>query len=251
MINRYRDKLNLESMNIVKRLWLIIVALVIAFFLEAAFTTLGALPPLPPQPNRPLLSPKHAEIAASLGTPMLLLIDDPPPTLKTINIAWNFPSAQMSLVQFELWYATDLSGPHPPLLHYSDVPLGFSLALTTRTNVISIQSNLPAQFFIVRAQDLASGVYSYWNQLAQVAVTNTPMKLSLISPADGATVSGTITLTATVSVTYYVDCVFGNDANNGLSIATAWKTPQWANMGPDDRLTIVRPGCPVSLTLPQ
>lgn len=248
MINRYRDRLNLESMNIVKRLWLIIVALVIAFFLEAAFTTLGALPPLPPQPNRPLLSPKHAEIAASFGTPMLLLIADPPPTLKTINIAWNFPSAQMSLVQFEVWYATDLSGPHPPLLHYDDIPLGFSLALTTRTNVVSIQSNLPAQFFIVRAQDLASGVYSYWNQLTKTPVTNSSMTVTLVSPPNGVTVSGNVAVTAVVgTTTYYVDCINGNDANSGLSASAAWKTPQWSKVGTNGIVNVINPVPPMDL----
>lgn len=281
LVDSYRSQLNRDSMNTIKRLWLVLVAVVVAMLFFAGLAALGGqtLPPMPPGtvPTLKVFSPKFGEQLESWGTPMVYWTQMTPaklaqlplmrpkmmfqapgaaavvpnPLLKTIVIAWNYPSAQMPLVQFELWYATDLSGPHPPLQHYDSVPLGFTLSLTTRTNIVSILSNLPAQFFIVRAQDLVTGVYSYWNQLVQVAVTNTPMKVSMVSPPDGSTVSGTITLTATVTTTYYVDCVYGNDANNGLSISTAWKTPQWANVGPGDRLTVIRPYYPTILEVQQ
>lgn len=280
MINRYRDRLNLESINIVKRLWLIIVALVIAFFIEAAFCSLGAIPRLPPMPpgaisNLKVVSPKFGEQIESWGQPMVYWTKMTPaqlaqlplmrpkmmfqapfataivtnPTLQKIILAWNYPTAQMPLVQFELWYATDLSGPHPPLQHYDSVPLGFTLSLTTRTNIVSILSNLPAQFFIVRAQDLATGVYSYWNQASRIPATNSAMTVSLVSPPDGATISGNVAVTAVIGTTaFYVDCINGNDANSGLSASTAWKTPQWTKVGTNGVVNVINPVPPKDLS---
>jgi hypothetical protein len=142
---------------------------------------------MPPRTTTVLRSPKDAA-----NQPVKLVI--PAVTVapvKQMQLMWDYPADQLAQVQFEVWFSTSLiSG--PPLAQYDSIPTGFQLSVVVDHPPVIIQSNLPQQFFIVRAKNRVTGVYSYWNQ--RVAVN----PVSLTSPISG-TVSNTITLSSEVN----------------------------------------------------
>lgn len=114
------------------------------------------------------------------------------PVMRVITLTWVYPADQIAAVQFEVWAAPMVvSG--PPLATYTNVPTGFQLLIVVDSPPATIQSTLPAQFFIVRARDRTTGVYSPWNQASVTSPVN------LTSPLDGQTVSNTITLAAMIT----------------------------------------------------
>lgn len=108
-----------------------------------------------------LLSPKHAEHLASLGTTMARAAVAAPPTM--LWLAWNYPADQLTNVLFDVYHAYTLTN-SPPLTQAHQIPNNFSLMSTVdSTTQLSIAANQAAEFFIVRARDKISGVVSNWN----------------------------------------------------------------------------------------
>ena len=176
-------------------------------FLPLCLLALPALAQLPPSPpgvsSIKLLSPKHAEHVASLGKAMVKTVEALPAGITapvgTITLAWYYPADQLTNIVFEVWAATDLTAASSSvLMTYDAVPIGFTMIATTGETNIVIQTNLPAQFFIVRARSIATGIYSYWNQ-ASSSVPGPLLHVDMVSPTNGQTVSGTITLEARVT----------------------------------------------------
>lgn len=153
----------------------------------------ASLPPMP-RLSPVLRSPKDAaNQPVKLRAPQVVA----PPVMREITLVWNYPADQISNVVFEVWATTDIGFAVVPRTNYYDVPFGFYLVVTVDQTRAVIQSNLPAQFFIVRAKDRASGKYSPWNQ-ASLNVTGPIIGVEMISPPNGAVVSNTITLEAKV-----------------------------------------------------
>ena len=123
------------------------------------------LPPSPPGAGTTkLLSPKHAEHLASLGTSMVKVSAALAPAQPQLWLAWNYPADQLTNVVFQVFHAFTLSQ-GPPLTRYDQIPNGFSLLSTVDgATTLSISSTAAAEFYIVRAQDKFSGVVSNWNQ---------------------------------------------------------------------------------------
>jgi hypothetical protein len=152
-------------------------------------SSIALTPPMPRQ-STVLRSPKDA---ASQPVSLIIATTVTVAPVRQITLAWNYPPERLSSVQFELWFAADLyAASRSALATYDAVPLGFQLSVTAEQPPVTIQSNLPQQFFIVRAKSRATGTYSPWNQ----ASSQGPVKL--ISPADGSVVDGAITLAAVI-----------------------------------------------------
>ncbi len=115
-------------------------------------------------------------------------------TLPTITLTWDYPADQITNVVFEVWFSTELFA-GPPLATYDAIPTGFTLSMTVDGPPVKIQTNLPQQFFIVRAKDRATGVVSPWN-----VALNSQGPVNLIAPEDGQMVSNTIALIAVISL---------------------------------------------------
>ncbi len=171
----------------------------LSLLLALTFPALAQLPPVPPgAPGyvAPLHSPKHLEILSSLGSRMVKAGAAPSltaaPVMMQLTLTWDYPADQITNVVFEVWFSTTLFA-GPPLATYDAIPTGFQLAMTADGPPVKIQTNLPQQFFIVRAKDRATGAYSKWNQL----VSNGPVMLE--TPVNGQVVSNTITLIAVIT----------------------------------------------------
>ena len=121
------------------------------------------LPPSPPGAGTTkLLSPKHAEHLASLGSTMVKA--SVAPAQPQLWLAWNYPPDQLTNVVFQVFHAFTLSQ-GPPLTRYDQIPTGFTLmSVVDGTTTISVDSSAAAEFYIVRALVKISGVFSNWNQ---------------------------------------------------------------------------------------
>lgn len=128
-----------------------------------AFPALAqTLPPMPPGVgSTKLLSPKHAEHLASLGSTMVKA--SVAPAQSQLWLAWNYPADQLTNVVFDVYHAYTLTNT-PPLTEAHQIPNNFSLLSTVDSaTLLSISSNAAAEFYIVRARDKVSGVVSNWN----------------------------------------------------------------------------------------
>lgn len=167
------------------------------------FGTAATLPPMPPTTSTTtvLHSPKYKALLSSLGTPMKKAVASTTlaPTGQPqmfYHLAWYYPSNLVSSVVFEIWHATYLSS-FPALTSYDQIPAGFTLLteVTGGTNCL-IQTYQAAEFFIIRARDIATGTHSGWNVTA--AMTGPLERVVMVSPINGQVVSNTITLEARV-----------------------------------------------------
>lgn len=123
--------------------------------------TLLMLMALPALGSTKLLSPKHTEHLASLGTAMVKA--DVAAAPKMGWLAWNYPSDQLTNVFFDVYHAYTLTNT-PPLTHWDQIPNNFSLMSTVdSTTQLSITFAQMSEFFIVRARDKISGTVSNWN----------------------------------------------------------------------------------------
>ncbi len=198
----------------------------LALLLASALTALAQVPPSPPTPTNAtkakLVSPKYSEHVTSLaksfhvrrvkdlGAAKLILYQPTSKTSKlaipgtkgivpfavalpTITLTWDYPPDQITNVVFEVWFSTELFA-GPPLATYDAIPTGFQLSVTVDAPPVKIQTNLPQQFFIVRAKDRVTGVVSKWNVAA-----NSQGPVNLIAPEDGQVVSNTIALIAVIT----------------------------------------------------
>lgn len=115
---------------------------------------------LPASGATKLLTPKHSEHLASLGTSMVRA-SVVAPNLRWL--VWVYPADQLTNVVFDVYHAYTLSST-PPLTSAHQIPNNFTLMSTVdSTNQLSIAANQAAEFFIVRARDKISGVVSNWN----------------------------------------------------------------------------------------
>lgn len=137
--------------------------------LPLAAQTLPPVPSDPALPVEPLLtvntrSPKHAEFLASTGARMVKRAAVISP-LPVIMLTWDYPADQLASVQFELWHCSDLSQVGAqPLTHYDQVPPFFTLLSTVDAPPVTVPQQAQ-DFFICRAKDRVSGLYSNWNQV--------------------------------------------------------------------------------------
>jgi len=78
-----------------------------------------------------------------------------------LQLTWDYPPDQISNVVFEVWSSVSVSQA-PPLPRYDAVPNGFTLHSVVDAPPVAVGGQ-PWEFFIVRAKDFVSGVYSNWN----------------------------------------------------------------------------------------
>jgi hypothetical protein len=147
----------------------------------------ASLPPMPPMPKPVLRSPKDAASQPVVIKPAVTVA----PVMRQITLAWDYPTNLIAGVQFEVWAAPTLFQ-GPPLTNATNVPNGFNLLIVVDQPTAVIQSNLPQQFFIVRAKYRSTGAYSPWNQ------SEPEGPVGLTAPKTGQILSNTITLSAVV-----------------------------------------------------
>jgi hypothetical protein len=129
--------------------------------LLSALPVTAQLPPSPPgATTTKLLSPKHAERVASLGVAMIKAALAP--AQPSLQLTWDYPADQITNVVFEVYHCQTLSQ-GPPLTAYDQIPFGFSLFTYADAPPVTV-GGLAWDFFLVRARDRVSGVYSNWNQ---------------------------------------------------------------------------------------
>jgi hypothetical protein len=118
------------------------------------------LPPSPPGAgSTKLLSPKHAEHLASLGATMVKAAVAP--AQPQLWLTWDYPADQITNVVFEVWHSMSPSA-GPPLTRWDQIPSGFTLLTTVDAPPVSV-GGLAQEYFVNRAKDRISGVYSNWN----------------------------------------------------------------------------------------
>jgi hypothetical protein len=84
-------------------------------------------------------------------------------TPPTLTLLWDYPADLLTNVVFQVFHAATLTNT-PPITRYDQVPNNFTLlSVVDGYTSMVINRAYGAEFFIVRALDKVSGVFSNWN----------------------------------------------------------------------------------------